>query len=618
MDCMSIAVLPFNAGPNTRPTLARQLAAYVAEIVRVKTGAEVNSVNYLVRLDESPNPRLANVNAAEVLNEYEMVSQLFEQTDVSGAVDGLLTEHSETDFDLTVRFFNKGEEEPTAVHELKITPFSVLSEVKKLIVALAEHAGQTLADEKDEEFFGTENGAAFIKFLEGFDAPTYIDKTQGRVAEEFSPETAMQILLDAAELDKDWEAPIIALLQLCRMCTQGQIGNAEMIEKALNKAIEIYPTDERAYVVLAELQQAVGNFQGASDTLEKAIKVNDKEPALYTRLGISQASLGMPVNAERNFRKALEMEGDDKPSMDFLAQVLQQTGRAHEVPALYQSQVDANPQNGQAWVKLAQAQLGAEKVDEGLATFEKGIETVEENLIVKRFYAPILAQKQDFDRAMDFYEDVMDENPTDPQLNVEYAQTLMAAGRQFEVPKILRDTLNLQIDQNTRANLLAWLLELEQPKRVETVSNAQAKMEAEDFQGALRDLRPMKNWLADYWKMWALLAASLNRVGEFVEAEETAARLIDLFPGCEMAYTELATALGNQGKDEECYNAMRFGLTQVQGSIPIGINLGLAARRTGKNEEAIALAQSLREALQGQQPEIEPILDEIEGKNVTS
>ncbi|MCE9559720.1 MAG: tetratricopeptide repeat protein [Armatimonadetes bacterium] len=613
---MSIAVLPFNAGPDTRPNLARQLAAYAAEIVRVRTGAEVNSVNYLVRLDESPNPRLANVNAAEVLNEYQMIEQLFEQADIAVAVDGLLVENGENDFTLTIRHFERGNETPTSVDEYSLTPFTILNSMKDVIVKLAASAGQKVDETKDEELFGTTNGLAFQKFLEGFDAPTYIDKTQGRVAEEFSPESACDVLIEAAELDKEWEAPYIALLQLCRMCIQGQIGTAEITEKALNKAIELFPEDERAMVVLAELYQAIGNFQGATDVLEKAIKANDKEPALLTRLGIAQASMNMPVNAERNFRAALAMEGEDKPSLDFLAQVLQQTGRMHEVPALYQAQIDENAQNGGAYVKLAQALAGDGQIDEALKVFEKGIETVTENLVIKRFYAPVLAQREDFDRAMDFYEDCLDEAPADVQLNIEYAQTLMAAGRQFEVPKILREVLNLNPDQNTRANLLAWLLELEQPKRVESVGNAQKKLEAEDFQGALRDLKPMKNWLADYWKMWALLAAALNRTGEFEEAEETAKRLIDLFPGCEMAYAELATALGNQGKDEECYHAMRFGLTQCQGSIPIGINLGLAARRLGQEDEANAIAAGIREALAGQQPEIEPILAEIEGKTV--
>ena len=43
-----------------------------------------------------------------------------------------------------------------------------------------------------------------------------------------------------------------------------------------------------------------------------------------------------------------------------------------------------------------------------------------------------------------------------------------------------------------------------------------------DYQGAVRDLRPMKNWLADYWKLWFMLAGANNQLQQYAEAEEAA------------------------------------------------------------------------------------------------
>ena len=57
---------------------------------------------------------------------------------------------------------------------------------------------------------------------------------------------------------------------------------------------------------------------------------------------------------------------------------------------------------------------------------------------------------------------------------------------------------------------------------MESVENARTKMENNDFEGAVRDLKPLRNWLADYWKMWALLSAAYNRLEQPVEAEEAA------------------------------------------------------------------------------------------------
>ena len=49
----------------------------------------------------------------------------------------------------------------------------------------------------------------------------------------------------------------------------------------------------------------------------------------------------------------------------------------------------------------------------------------------------------------------------------------------------------------------------------------------------------------------------------------------------------------------------------MQGSLPIHLNLALAAKRFGKEDEARNLAKQIREAV-GPNPDIEPILQEIE------
>lgn len=611
---MTIAALPFNSGPNAKPALARQFINFAAEMVRTHTSAEVNAVNYLIRLDESENPRYANVNPAETLNEQQMIDQFIEQTGADVVVDGLL-EAVDGKNRLTWRIFKKGDTEPKITESREFEDKDAFPVLRDVIESLSDQAGAKLPDETRENrnLFGTDDPIAFMRFLEGFDALQYIDKTQGMVALEFSPEGAFSSLLEALKTDVEWEGPFVACVQLGRACTNFRIGTYEMIEQSLKSLAEVVPNDGRVFFALGELNQAVNNLPAASEYFEKAVALEPNESAIYTRLGMVQAAMNMPANAERNFRKALEMEGDDKPSMDFLAQVLTQSGRAHEVPALWRELVDKDPQNAAAQAKLGVALINAGNVPEGERVFDVALETIEDNSIIKRFYAPYLAQqKKDYDRAMDYYEDVIEATPGDVQLMVEYAQTLQAAGRTFEIPKVLRDVLATNPDPNTRAQVQAWLLELEQPKRVETVENARLKMQdQQDFEGAVRDLRPMKNWLNDYWKLWLFLAAGLNAIGEHVEAEDAATRLINMFPGCEPAYGELATALGGQEKFEEAYNAMRFAASQIPNSLPIAINLALAAKRSGREDECRALAKQIREAVGGNR-EFDPILKELE------
>ena len=136
-------------------------------------------------------------------------------------------------------------------------------------------------------------------------------------------------------------------------------------------------------------------------------------------------------------------------------------------------------------------------------------------------------------------------------------------------------------------------------------------MEDGDYQTAIRELKPMRNWLADYWKLWILLASAHAHEGEFEESEEASRKLIALFPACEPAYSELANALGGQGKTEEAYGVMRFAAGNMPGSLSVHVNLALAAKRSGRDDEARHLARQIREAV-GPNQEIEPILAEIE------
>jgi tetratricopeptide (TPR) repeat protein len=319
----------------------------------------------------------------------------------------------------------------------------------------------------------------------------------------------------------------------------------------------------------------------------------------------------MPINAERSIRKALEKEGADKPSMDFLASVLVQTGRGHEVPALWKERVESIPDEPAFQAKYAYALMQQGQTEEGEKVFEKALSTLQDTFAVKRYYAPVLAEKGELDRAMDFYEDCLDVTPTDVTLMMEYAKTLEKAGRDFEIPPVLRNVMAANPDPSVRSQVAGWLIELEQPKRVEAVEEAGRKVELGDFEGALRELKPLKNWMGDYWKYWAILANCLNHIGEYVEAEDAAGRLVNLMPGYEQGYSELMRALSGQEKYDQAYRAMKWAAMNMPQSLPIHLNFGLAAKQAGFVDEARALAKQIREAL-GANAEFEPVLAEME------
>ena len=608
---MRIAVLPFCTAEGVSPAIGRQLAAYWSDTLRGTTGAEISSLNLTAPLQDQPG-RTALVNLGDALLETEQMLPIFDQVQVDLIMDGLLKREGEG-YHLTVRFTNRDPAAEQRKEELTFDNTTLFKSVFKVLEMLAEEGGLQLPEGLNvSNAFGTQIPEAFLSFLEGHDAFYYVRLTNGMVAQEFDPAPALGLMLKSVELDTDFDNAFVSVMELCRMCAQYRIGKFVILEDALKKLTTLAPDDYRPWYMLADIHMSIGEAAEASIYYERAIEVEPNEPAIYTRLGISQLNQGMPANAERNFRKALEKEGDDKPSLDMLASVLAQTGRMHEIPALWKERIDALPNEPTFHAKYGFALMQSGREDEGEKAFDHALEVLEDSTAVKRYYAPILVQKGEYDRAMDFYEDCLDVMPTDVPLMMEYARTLDKAGRDFEVPPVLRNVLSTNPEPNVRAEALGWLIELEQPKRAEAVQAASDKAQNGDFEGAVRDLKPLKNWLGEYWKMWAVLAQCYNQLGDYAEAEDAAGRLVNLMPGYEPAYGELMHALSGQNEHEKAYNAMKWAAMNMPQSLPIHLNFGLAAKHAGHEDEARNLAKQIREALGAPNDQVEPVLREME------
>ena len=170
-----------------------------------------------------------------------------------------------------------------------------------------------------------------------------------------------------------------------------------------------------------------------AEQYEKAVQKQPNDPALYVRLGLAQIQTGMPVNAERNFRKALDLEGDDKPSTDYLASVLAQTNREHEIPPLWKSAHREKSSKRSSTREVRHLTYPSWPA----AGWREGVrECAGDPLKTTRLSSGSMHRysfrSNDLDRAMDFYEDALDVAPNDIEVLLEYAQTLMTAKREFE------------------------------------------------------------------------------------------------------------------------------------------------------------------------------------------
>lgn len=627
-----ITFMPFNVGEPLRPALGRQLANFLSEAYKTQPEVETNFVSFLTQVGTAAEPAQAFVNLGGGLNPDDLVDNVLSQSGAEFAIDGTLNP-ADDGSEIILRVSKKGAV-GAHVAERTFTNREAFDQIRWLVSEVAKGTSIRLLPEFAEKMeFGTDDPESFQKFMLGFDAVNYVGQAGRQVAKEFDAGAAFDDLYDAVKADPDFLGPYDASLQLAALCAQNGIGSPQLLEEKLKRLMALVPDDHRAQYALGDVMQATGRPQDAMSAYEKAIRVMETQhaertkkrdagedvdvpaldPGLYTRLGILQQQASMMANAERSFRKALDLEGPDKPTMQFLAPLLMNSGRGHEVSGFWKGLLDQSPESPEAWGRYAVSLVMTNKQDEARKVFEEALEKTDGHPLIKRHFAPLLANSGDRDRAMDLYEDVLEVAPNDVAVLIEYSQVLDAAGRTHEVADVLKTLLTTEgMDKDLRAQAQARLLEIEQPKRIEAVLKAQERMEAEDFSGAITELEPVAQWMPDYWKVWAMLATLYVRVQRFSDAENAARRVLEMFPGCDPVYGELAAALVGQERAEEAYQFLNQALRARPQSAAIALNLAMAAKQTGRAEEAAGLARQLREAAGPGNPEIEQVLSEIE------
>src|SRR5581483_6658690 len=481
-----IAFLPFNVSESTPPQLGRQLSWFTSEIIKDRPNAEVSYGNFLIEVGTEQDPRAAMANLSNELNQNDFVWELLRQVECEYAVDGLVTETGRH-LDVKVRVFEGVGSDPK-VFENSFADGSLFDALKWIAGTVDKAIGLDADTDWLNAFnFGTSNLDAFRKFVIGYDAVAYVQNAGAKTAREFDAGAAFDALIEAYEQDTAFLGPYEAALHLARLCAENNVSSFELVESKLKRLLNLEEEDWRGFYTLGQIYLAGGRFDKATEMLEKAVLKQDmerarkqkegedpgpQEPALFNQLALAQQGLGMVVNDERNFRRAIELEGDEKPSLDFLANLLAQNGRGVEVPSLFEPFTKSHPHSPAFWTKYAisLAQMG--RFDEADQAFKTGLEKTDQSPGMKRFYASYLAQRGDVHTAMDYYEDYLEAAPEDAAALWEYAQVQDRAERTIELPDTLNRLLALEIPPQIRALAVARKYELEQPKRVEALERA--------------------------------------------------------------------------------------------------------------------------------------------------
>lgn len=123
------------------------------------------------------------------------------------------------------------------------------------------------------------------------------------------------------------------------------------------RAVELFPEDERALTLLGIHYFGQQEYRRAAEYFMKAVTVNPSFPQAYNQLGYAQRFLGDMAAAEHAFRRYTELIPDDPNPHDSYAELLLKLGRFDEAVAMYRKALAVDPGFINSYAGIAAARM---------------------------------------------------------------------------------------------------------------------------------------------------------------------------------------------------------------------------------------------------------------------
>ena len=143
-----------------------------------------------------------------------------------------------------------------------------------------------------------------------------------------------------------------------------------------------------------------GDVNGAKAAFEVAVQKNPKQADAHHYLGLVNDQMGARTEAEKHYRKALELSPDLEESAVNLAALLVENGKYDDAAGLMKKAIAKNPKSAALQVNLGMALSGKGDVDAASKAFEEAIKLEPNNGIHLVTYASHLARNNKKDEAI--------------------------------------------------------------------------------------------------------------------------------------------------------------------------------------------------------------------------
>ena len=136
----------------------------------------------------------------------------------------------------------------------------------------------------------------------------------------------------------------------------GDPEKLDLAEEALNKAIELSPTNQQGYWYLAEVRLARGDIQKTIDLLEQAVELDPRVGNSHWFLAMAYSIAGNNHKAMEHINKAEEAGYNwkkDSASLQRVIAIYEEMGDDQKLISLYSDILELDPSNADYWYSLA-------------------------------------------------------------------------------------------------------------------------------------------------------------------------------------------------------------------------------------------------------------------------
>ena len=212
----------------------------------------------------------------------------------------------------------------------------------------------------------------------------------------------------------------------------------------LQKAVELYPREERHYTGLAEFCSQHGAYDLGLEILSVGTKNIPESSRILTMQGVIHAQLGRYEEAEAAFQRAAQLSPDQEPAALGLTVAMQQTGRLAESIELLRKQVEKNPNEvttqlmlGQALIKNG-AEPGQEEFEEAQAALLRSVELKPDVALARVELGRLYLKSGDLDKAIAQLQQALTLDPSQRTATYKLMFALRKAGRPQEAAALAR------------------------------------------------------------------------------------------------------------------------------------------------------------------------------------